>query len=169
MLYFISCVWYFACMSVDHLHAWYSLKLEEDSWTWNYRLLWATCGCWTSNPGPLDEQLVLLTAEPSSSPTSLSFNVSQAWHRNSHELKEAMLYSVCWLFLLIFQFLRMFLIITPLVLQYENFGSGRARAPIAQWLYMLVLQGCVDDSAPCWYPKGGNSLLLRFFPTQHHY
>lgn len=83
--------------------------------------------------------------------------------------KEAMLYSACWLFLLIFQFLRMFLMITLLVLQYENFGSGGARAPIAQWLYMLGPQACVGDSAPCWYPKGGNSLLLRFFPTQRCY
>lgn len=168
MFYFIICVWYFACMSVD-LHAWYPLKPEEDSWTWNYRWLWAICGCWMSHPGPLDEQPVLLTAEPSSSPTLMSFSVSQVWHRNSHELKEAMLYSACWLFLLIFQFLRMFLMITPLVLQYENFGSGGAHAPIAQWLYMLGLQACVGDSAPCWYPKGGNSLLLRFLPILHCY
>ena len=30
------------------------------------------CGCWESNPRPLEEQPVLLTVEPSPAPTSMS-------------------------------------------------------------------------------------------------
>lgn len=34
-------------------------------WNWSYRCSKPTCRCWELNPGPLDEQLVLLTSEPS--------------------------------------------------------------------------------------------------------
>ena len=44
---------------------------EEGIWS-HYRWLWASpCGCWELNSGPLEEQSVLLTIEPSLQPLSL--------------------------------------------------------------------------------------------------
>lgn len=34
-------------------------------WNWGYRQVWLLCGCWDLNLGPLEEQTVLLTTEPS--------------------------------------------------------------------------------------------------------
>ena len=59
------------CMSV-YLHirdyvTWMSDVHEGQNWTpWNrsYRWLWMQCGCWELNPGPLEEEPVLLTTEP---------------------------------------------------------------------------------------------------------
>lgn len=28
-------------------------KRISDPWTWSYRLLFLPCGCWETNPGPL--------------------------------------------------------------------------------------------------------------------
>jgi hypothetical protein len=56
-----------ACMSVHHMCAW-CLRKPEDSdplekvFTVSGEPSWR---CWELNPGPLEEQPVLLTAEPS--------------------------------------------------------------------------------------------------------
>ena len=38
----------------------------------HYRWLWATCGCWELNSGPLEEQSMLLTTEPSLQPQKVT-------------------------------------------------------------------------------------------------
>jgi hypothetical protein len=56
------------CMSVYHMHAMCPRKPEGDGEslgpgvTDGCKLL---CGCWDLNPGPLEEQLILFTAESS--------------------------------------------------------------------------------------------------------
>lgn len=39
-------------------------------WHWSNGHMWATCWCWNSNPGPLGEQPLFLTTEPSFCATS---------------------------------------------------------------------------------------------------
>ena len=38
------------------------------------------CGCWELNSGPLEEQAMLLTTEPSLEPLKISFNFSMVCH-----------------------------------------------------------------------------------------
>lgn len=55
-------------ISVYHIYAWCprrpkeGLRTHGPGVTDSYDL---SCGCWKSNPGPVDEEPVLLTAEPS--------------------------------------------------------------------------------------------------------
>lgn len=62
-------------MLVCHLQAWSSLRTEKGvraPGTGVTHDCEPPCGCWDSNPGPLEEQLVLLTTEPSLQPQGLS-------------------------------------------------------------------------------------------------
>lgn len=50
-------------MSVHQLHAWYHGRPEERFWTIKAcEIPWE---CWELNPGPLEEEPGLLTADPS--------------------------------------------------------------------------------------------------------
>lgn len=64
-----------ACVYVHHKRA---VPVEARKglwvpWNWNYRQLWAPCGCWKPNPDPLQEQPVFFTSEHLSSTPSCSF------------------------------------------------------------------------------------------------
>lgn len=54
------------CVSVYHMHA--APKEARRGhwllWDWSYRCLFGPYGCWELNLGPLEEQPVVLTAEP---------------------------------------------------------------------------------------------------------
>jgi hypothetical protein len=52
-------------MCTHHLCAWYTQQLEEIPWTEVTEGCELPLGCWEMNQGPLQEQWVLLTAEPS--------------------------------------------------------------------------------------------------------
>jgi E3 ubiquitin-protein ligase NEDD4 len=55
-------------MSVYHVHAWCPQKSEKairSPGTVVTDCCELPCGCWKSNPGPVEEQPVLLTSEPS--------------------------------------------------------------------------------------------------------
>lgn len=57
-----------ACMSIPHIHSWYSQRPDEDIESPGIGVpdgFHLPCGHWESKPGPLGEQLVLYTAEPS--------------------------------------------------------------------------------------------------------
>lgn len=66
--FIILCVWVFACI-MHHMHSVHGTR----------RGSWMSCNCeslsgyWESNQGPLQEQLVLLTTEPSLAPDSVGF------------------------------------------------------------------------------------------------
>jgi hypothetical protein len=56
------------CIAVHHKHAWCLQGPEEDISVPGTGVIDGfelPCGCWESNSGPLQEQLVLLTIEPS--------------------------------------------------------------------------------------------------------
>ena len=53
------------------------------------------CGCWELNSGPLEEQAVLLTAEPSPAPDNCC-NISGMSTRNSWYEKESQGCKPCW-------------------------------------------------------------------------
>lgn len=70
---FILCIWVFTWMYVCTPHA-YLVSVEPRRrrhilWNWNYRQFWVTLRVLGVESHPLQEQWVLLTAEPSSAPT----------------------------------------------------------------------------------------------------
>ena len=58
----------FACMCVPCVDIWCLQRPEEDVRSPEVRVCKATCKCGELNSGPLEEQEVLLTAEPSPQP-----------------------------------------------------------------------------------------------------
>jgi hypothetical protein len=66
-----------ACMYMNHTHSWCLWKSEEGSVA--YGSVTDDCEppyrCWELNPGPLQEQQVLLAAEPSLQPHSFFFKM----------------------------------------------------------------------------------------------
>ena len=69
---FLMFYFYFMCMGVVPASVWGSDPLELELQT-PYGRAKLPCGCWELNPGPLEEQPVLLTTEPSLQPLSLVF------------------------------------------------------------------------------------------------
>lgn len=53
-----------ACMNVDCVHTWCQWRLEEGIMPPEIVVIKATCECWIPNLGLLQEQQVILTAEP---------------------------------------------------------------------------------------------------------
>ena len=55
-------------MCIDVLNVFASTEGSQIPWNLGYRQCEPPCGCWKLNPGPLEGQPVLLTAEPSLQP-----------------------------------------------------------------------------------------------------
>jgi hypothetical protein len=83
-----------ARLSVSHISAWYLQRSEENTEfpetgvTNGFEL---PCGCWESNLGPLEEQPMLVTTEPSLHPRSSTFKVN----KKMNMLKENVNNTVC--------------------------------------------------------------------------
>jgi hypothetical protein len=53
------------------------------------------CGCWDLNSGPLEEQSVLLTTEPTQQPCNVHFKESFVYHSNLHNFPSCHYFIVC--------------------------------------------------------------------------
>lgn len=70
-------------MSMYHVYIWYTKRLKKNKnsrvhwipWNWSYRWLWAALSVMGVKLGPAEEQLMLLTPEPSLNPCCSSHYV----------------------------------------------------------------------------------------------
>lgn len=152
-----------------HMHAGASRGCHRGyriSWVWSSRQLWAACHeCWELNLDPLQEQLVLLTSEPS------SLQAQETFLKDRRRCKAFLLPTALTLVSCSLWWLRLSSVQKPgatlLHILTPHRSSDRRRPVTYTWLTCILLLGHIDHVISTWLPhkrctiSGYIDILLR--------